>query len=63
LFVAASRGHRREWSGWSDRFEALLFEHAQHFGLRAETHIADFIEEESAAIGLLKLATLSSLRR
>jgi len=24
--------------------------------LRAETHIADFIEEESAAIGLLKLA-------
>src|SRR5882724_11264250 len=40
----------------ADRFEALLFEHAQHFGLRAETHIADFIEEESAAIGLLKLA-------
>src|SRR5439155_7049763 len=39
-----------------DRFEALLFEYTQHFGLRAETHIADFVEKESPTVRLLKLA-------
>ncbi len=40
----------------ADRFEALLFEHAQHFGLSTKAHVADFIEEKSAAVGLLKFA-------
>src|SRR5882762_11026308 len=37
-------------------FEALLLEYAQYFRLRAEAHIADFIQEKRPAIGLLKLA-------
>ncbi len=44
--------------GGADGLEALLFERAQHLGLRAQAHVADFVEEERAAIGLLKLADL-----
>src|SRR5438874_7378874 len=42
----------------ADRFEALFFEYAQNLGLSAEAHVADFIEKQSAAIGLLKFADL-----
>src|SRR5260370_33049868 len=42
----------------ADRFEALLFQDAQHFRLRAQAHVADFVEEERAAVGFLKLADL-----
>src|SRR5713101_155162 len=42
----------------TDRLKALLFEDAQDFGLRAEAHVADFVEEERAAVGLLELADL-----
>src|SRR5580698_7664385 len=38
------------------RNEALLLESAQNLGLRLEAHVADFVEEERAAIGSLKLA-------
>src|SRR5262245_9527552 len=40
----------------TDGFEALLFEHPENFGLRAEAHVADLVEEERAAISLLELA-------
>ena len=33
------------------RDEALLLERAQNFGLRLQAHVADFIEEQRAAIG------------
>src|SRR5580700_6930071 len=44
--------------GGAERFEALLFQRPQHFGLRAQAHVADFIEEQRARVGLLKLAGL-----
>src|SRR6266852_2734807 len=40
----------------ADAFEALLFEDAEDFGLGAEAHVADFVEEERAAIGFGELA-------
>src|ERR1700751_1525809 len=40
----------------ADGFEALFFEYAQHFGLRAKAHVADFVEEKCAAICLLEFA-------
>jgi len=42
----------------ADRFESLLFQYPQDFRLSAKTHIANFIEEKRATIGLLKLADL-----
>src|SRR5262249_31461757 len=42
----------------TDGFEALFFENAEHFGLRAEAHVADFVEEQRTAVGLLELADL-----
>src|SRR5258708_6073173 len=42
----------------ADRLEALLFQHAQHFRLRAQTHVADFVEEERATVGFLEFADL-----
>src|SRR5579864_6983613 len=41
-----------------DRLEALFLEHAQDFGLRAQAHVSDFVEEESAAVGLLEFSDL-----
>ncbi len=38
--------------------EALLVERAQHFRLRFQAHVADFIEEEGAASRLLEFAFL-----
>ena len=40
------------------RREALLVERAQNFGLRLQAHVADFIQEQRAAVGLLELAFL-----
>ena len=42
----------------ADRREALLLDHAQHFGLRAQAHVAHFVEEQRAAMGLFELARL-----
>ncbi len=41
--------------------KALLFQRAQNFGLRLETHVADFIEKQSSPISLLKLPSLSAV--
>ena len=43
------------------RAEALdlaFLQHAQHLGLRLGAHVADFVEEDRAAVGLLELADL-----
>src|SRR5579859_2157286 len=40
----------------ADGFEALFFENAQDFRLRAQAHVANFVEEERAAVSFLKLA-------
>src|SRR5262249_58794107 len=44
------------------RLEALLLQRAQHFALRAQAHIADLVQEECSAIGLVELASLVLLR-
>ncbi len=38
--------------------KALLVERPQNFGLRLQAHVADFVEEQRAAVGLLKLSFL-----
>ena len=38
--------------------DLALLEHAQHLGLRLQAHVADFVEEDRAAVGLLELADL-----
>ena len=35
---------------------AFFLQHAQHFGLRRQTHIADFVQKQGAAVGLFKAA-------
>ena len=40
------------------RSTSLLLQHAQHLGLRLRAHVADFVEEDRAAVGLLELADL-----
>ena len=47
----------------ADGFEALLFEDPENFGLGAQTHVADFVEEERAAVGLLEFADFVFDRR
>src|SRR6266481_1813057 len=42
----------------ADRLEALLFQNAQHLRLRAQAHVADFVEEERTAIGFFEFADL-----
>ena len=43
----------------SHRLEPLLFQRAQNLGLGTQAHIAHFIEEKCAAVGLLELADLA----
>ena len=40
------------------RLKALFFEHAQHFRLRPQAHVADFVQKKSTAVGLLKFSDL-----
>src|SRR5690606_11336348 len=42
----------------SKTLDFTLLKHAQHLGLRLRTHVADFVQEDGAAIGLLELADL-----
>ena len=42
--------------GAADRLHRLLLQHAQHLGLRLQAHVADFVEENRAAVGHLELA-------
>ena len=47
----------------ADGVEALLVEGAQDFGLGLQAHVADFVEEERAAVGALEGAALFGGRR
>jgi len=40
----------------ADFLERLLLQHAQHLGLRAQTHVADLVEEERSAVGQLEFS-------
>jgi hypothetical protein len=40
----------------AEPLELVLLEHAQDLGLRARAHVADFVEEQRAAVGLLEAA-------
>ena len=42
----------------SQRLDALFFEDAQHFRLRLQAHVANFVQKKRAAVGFLKLAHL-----
>ena len=44
--------------GRAHRLEPLLLERAQHLGLRPQAHVAHFVQEQRAAVGLLELADL-----
>src|SRR4051794_21700336 len=43
----------------ADAFDLTFLEHPQQLGLHGKRHVADFIEEESAAMRLLKLADVA----
>ena len=40
----------------ADRHELALLQHAQEPGLRLERHVADLVQEQGAALGLLEAA-------
>ena len=42
----------------SEALDFALLQHAQDLGLRLRAHVADFVEEDRAAVGLLELADL-----
>ena len=42
----------------SEPLDLAFLQHAQHLGLRLGAHVADFVEEDRAAVGLLELADL-----
>jgi hypothetical protein len=42
----------------AEPLDLALLEHAQHLGLRLQAHVADLVEEDRAAVGLLELADL-----
>ena len=42
----------------AEPLDFAFLQHAQHLGLRLRAHVADFVEEDRAAIGLLELADL-----
>ena len=42
----------------SEPLDFAFLQHAQHLGLRLRAHVADFVEEDRAAVGLLELADL-----
>jgi hypothetical protein len=41
--------------GAADARDDVLLQHAQHLGLGGEAHVADLVEEQGAAVGLLEL--------
>src|ERR1700674_909109 len=60
VFVRCGDDARVDAQGFvgTHALEALFLENAENFRLRAEAHVADFIEEERPAVGLLKFADL-----
>ena len=56
LVAASTRASTVIRAGAADRLHRLLLQHAQHLGLRLQAHVADFVEEDRAAVGDLELA-------
>ena len=58
--VAVGRGDdahvHAQRAGAAEPLELVLLEHAQDLRLRARAHVADFVEEQRAAVGLLEAA-------
>jgi hypothetical protein len=54
-----AHAHLNELGG-AHRFEALLFEGAEDLGLGLEAHVADFVQEQRAAVGFLELTSMRS---
>ena len=52
--------HRR---AAADALDLALFENAQQLGLHDRRHVADLVEKQRAAMGLLELAGVPQLRR
>ena len=46
----------------TDAFDFALFQHAQQLRLHRERHVADFVEKQRAAAGLLELADVPACR-
>src|SRR5436309_2075534 len=42
----------------AEALDLLLLQHAEHLGLRLRAHVADFVEKDRPAVGLLELADL-----
>ena len=47
----------------ADALDFAFFEDAEQLGLHGQRHVADFVEEEGAAVGLLELADVACRRR
>ncbi len=47
------------WLITADALDFTFFQDAQQLGLHREGHVANFIEEDRAPLGLLKLADVS----
>ena len=60
LQVAVRRGHHphidRHRPGRAHRLDTALLQHAQQLDLHVHRHVADFIEEQGAAVGQLETA-------
>ena len=54
--AAISRTSTRERARAAEALELVLLQHAQELGLRARAHVADLVEEQRAAVGLLEAA-------
>src|SRR5690242_11709847 len=42
----------------ADRFKTMLIERTKYFGLRSETHVADFVKKKGASVSLLQFSDL-----
>ena len=45
----------------AEALEVLLLQHAQHLALCQRRHVADFVEEQRAAVALLELADAAAV--
>ena len=58
--IAVGRGDQAhvdpQRPGAAEPLELVLLQHAQDLGLRAGAHVADFVQEQRAAVGLLEPA-------
>ena len=54
--AAMGRTSTRKGACAAGQLELVLLQHAQNLGLRARAHVADFIEEQRAAVRLFEAA-------